>query len=385
MNGWKKTRKNQRRLRSVLVATVAVALCALTLLLPFEALYPNTSGNRFYGLSNASKQYLQGISEDVEIVYYSVGGKLQADRGLYRFVRRVSAQNDHIRLRVEDPKKTGSDAADQSIEIRTAEDSKRLEKKDLVYYYSASVGKLSVEEYDQTVEMLGRITSAMQSATDQQEYQQLYQMYQSYMTYYGPSQMSGYNMSEKAVISAIRNLLAERSPKLYAYGSFNSLLRAELEYAGYTVMVLNTIDPIPNDCEALYLGLVQDVTEQESDVLAAYLEGGGKLFLTTDYSIGLPTNLSNLLSTYGLRFGTEQNYLCVITASQDSSSYTPTTAFTVTAVSHSVTDGLSSAVTGNSLGKVDMHKQSLSRIVGTFHPLLHRQNVAMKQKDHIHG
>lgn len=348
MNGTKKAMISKKTGRSILVVAVAVALCALILLLPFGVLFPRLSGERLYNLSSASKSYLQGIDQDVEIVYYANGGKLYADRGLYRFVKQIAKQNDHIKLRLEDPEITGVTAENNSIEIRVGENSKTLLKTDLIYYYSSSAGPVSIEEYGMALSEMQISMQYMQSGSYTQ---QDLATYQELATKFGSAYMSSYNMAEITVTSAIRNLFAEKSPRVYAYGLVNSLFCANLEQRGYTVMGLDTLDVIPADCEALYLCAISDLTESGAAALTDYLGRGGRVFLTTDYRLGETPNLSAVLASYGMSFYSQQNLICSITASQDSTGATSASISQMLSAAvtkeHSITEGLSGMVAYN--------------------------------------
>ena len=348
MNGSKKNLMNKKTGRSVLVAISAVLLCVLMLLLPFSALYPRLSGERLYHLSSVSKAYLQGIDRDVEIVYYANGGKLYADRGLYRYVKQIAKQSDHIKLRLEDPEITGADVENNSIELRVGEKSKTLLKTDLIYYYSASAGPLSIEEYGMA---LSEMQISLQYIQSGSYTQQDITTYQEMAGKFGTASMSSYNMAEKIMTTAIRNLLAEESPTVYAYGLVNSLFCANLEQRGYTVTVLDTLDTIPVDCEALYLSVISDLSEGSAAALTDYLGRGGKVFMTTDYRLSNMPNLSAVLATYGMSFYSQQNLICSVTASQDSTGATTTSIrqMLTAAVSkeHSITEGLGGMVAHN--------------------------------------
>lgn len=317
MNGLKKMTGNKKTVRSLLVVATAAVLCVLILILPFGVLFPNLSGEKLYGLSTVSKQYLQSLDQDVEIVYYANGGKLYADRGLYRFVQQVAKQSGRIKLRLEDPERTGASAENHSILIRVGEKTKLLKKTDLIYYNSAAIGPISFEEYSMGVTEMQLNMQALQSAPTNQ---QAMASYQELASKYSSSQMSAYNMADQAVTTAIRNLVAEESPSVYAYGMVNSLFCAYLEQTGYTVTQLTSMNAVPEDCRALYLGMISDLTEAEAAALNTYLERDGKVFLTTDYRLSNTPNLSAILESYGMCFYSESNLICVISASQDGSS-----------------------------------------------------------------
>ena len=349
MNVWKK-----RKLWLSLIAVAAViAICALVICLPFRVMYPDCSGDGVYRLSDASKQYLQSITEDVEIVYYSEGGKLRADQGLYGFVRRLASQSSRISVRLEDPQKTGSDAADQSIEIRSAKRTKTLLTSDLVYYYNAYSGAMGIEEY-------ASVLTQMSGIEDEETYQ-------AYLSVYGPAMMTAYNGADMRLTSAVRQVLADRVPTLYAYGTgnfdINSLLRTQLEQSGYDVTVLDALDSVPEDCEGLYLEAVTDLTASEAAALSAYLENGGKLFLTTGYATAEMPNLFGALSAYGLSLLGIQNYLCVLNTSENASSPIAMQ-FLLTEGTHDITDGISGTVASYA------HKMVLEQTEGVTHTTL---------------
>lgn len=309
MNGMKTKLKNKKTLLSLGVVAAVIALCALTALLPFRWIYPDATGSGTYRVSDVSKQFLSGIREDVELVYYSEGGKHSADKDLYGFVQALAAESPFVRVRLEDPRLTGADVADQSITVRSAKREKTLMASELFYYHNAYFGAMSIEEYAQVLAQMENTANS--------------ELYNSYLSVYGPSQMTAYNSADIALTSAICSVLADRMPVLYAYGNggqgINSLLRASLEHAGYSVAALSSMDSIPTDCEGLYLALVKDLTAVEAASLKAYLSNGGKVFLTTSYTATKTPNLSAVLSAYGLSSPDELNYLCVLNSSSSSS------------------------------------------------------------------
>jgi hypothetical protein len=134
---------------------------------------------------------------------------------------------------------------------------------------------------------------------------------------------------------------------LYAYGNggyaINSLLRVQLEEAGYQVTVMPSMEQIPQDCEGLYLETLTDLTAAEASALSAYLAEGGKVFLTTSYmEVSMP-NLESVLKEYGLMLPGVQNYLCVLNASE-SSGASVSMQFAAVTGSHQITDGIKGAV-----------------------------------------
>lgn len=326
--------RNKKTLLSLSLVATVILLCVLTALLPFRWIYPDTSGSGAYRVSDTTKQFLSGIREDVELIYYSEGGKQNADKDLYGFVQALAAQSPFIRVRLEDPLLTGADVADQSITVRSAKREKTMSVTDMFYYYNSYMGAMSVEEYAQ-------VLTAMNNAKDSE-------LYSSYLSVYGPSQMSAYNSADIMLTTAIRSVLADRTPVLYAYGNgsygMDALLRSELEQVGYSVVKLSSMNSIPADCEGLYLALVKDLTAVEAAALTSYLANGGKVFLTTSYAAIDTPNLSAILDGYGLSSPDTVNYLCVLSSSTSSSSSTASssvsTQFYAVAGDHPITDSI---------------------------------------------
>lgn len=281
----------KKKLLTAGAVALAAVVCILVQLLPFRMVHPNCSGSRTYSVSDASKRFLSSVSEDVEIVYYSKGGEKNADQDLYSFVLALAAQSSHLRVTLEDPAQTGAEVNDQSILVRSAKRERSLSIAELFYYYNLSYNvPMTIEEYAAVIKQMQSITDA--------------QTYQSYLSVYGPAQMQVRSTLDRSLISAVRYVLAERAPTLGVYsnvsGSINALLQAQLEQSGYDVRAMKDLDGIPSDCEALYLELGRDLTEAEGNALRGYLENGGKLFLTTAYTMEKATVLASVLEGYGL-------------------------------------------------------------------------------------
>ena len=362
MNWMNATARHKKLWRTVLAIVASILLCGIVLLLPLEVMAPDCSEDQRYDLSVASKQYLQGISQDVELVYYVYGGKLNADRNLYAFLRLIADQSSHIQFRLDNPDLSGANVENHSVEIRVGERVKWLKTSDMIYYDNATLGQMSYEEYEIENQRLALIKAELEEDRTNAD---LVQIYQAYDALYGADQTTKYNMGDKVVTSAIRNLLAERSPAVYAYGYVNSLFCAQLEQAGYTVTKLGSVQSIPQDCEVLYLGMVSDLTEAEALEVSAYLEQGGKLVLATDYRLSSPTNLSAVLSAYGLSFFDRQNLIYEVGMSQESYSMTISEIFYAGMVPHDViTANVSQVVAYNA------HKMVVANADGVTHTAL---------------
>lgn len=291
--------KNRRV--AVIAATIAVLILMnlVACLLPFRIAYPDVSGSTTYRLSDSSLRYLASIEQDVEMIYRCSGGVSNADKDLYPFVLQFADASPHITVKVEDTDQV-TDAANQSIEIRSARRSRIISGSDLFYYYNTTTGMtLSLAEYSQILQMLSDLDSS--------------EAYQSMLSVYGPSTMTAYFSGDANLTGAVRYVLADRTPVIYTFSKgssdINQLLRQQLEQGGYAIQKLTSLESVPEDCEALYLNINADLSEAEAAVFSAYLENGGKAFLTTTYNVPEIPVLSAVLSEYGLSAPDTENMI----------------------------------------------------------------------------
>jgi hypothetical protein len=108
-------------------------------------------------------------------------------------------------------------------------------------------------------------------------------------------------------------VLADSTPSLLLCGkgtdSISFFLRQELEQAGYSIQLSQTLTMIPEETDTLILNPISDLTPEECSSLSAYLERGGSMLLTTSCTaLNLP-NLYSLLSLYGLSAPSETRIL----------------------------------------------------------------------------
>lgn len=94
----------------------------------------------------------------------------------------------------------------------------------------------------------------------------------------------------------------ERDPEGYSEDGF-SAIKSLLENNNYTVGTLNLAmtSTIPSDAAALVIaGPQMTYAEEERNTLASYLDGGGKLMVLLDPTVG--ADLNSVLEPYGVRF-----------------------------------------------------------------------------------
>ncbi len=132
-------------------------------------------------------------------------------------------------------------------------------------------------------------------------------------------QTTSYNESYQQVVStdfdgenqltnAIDYVTSETLPVIYAVSGHSETavpeeLATQISGQNMEVKALNLIQTgeIPADCSALLFYAPQkDITEKEKELLTAYFEQGGALFIITTMEAGDTPNLDSFLKTYGL-------------------------------------------------------------------------------------
>jgi len=113
---------------------------------------------------------------------------------------------------------------------------------------------------------------------------------------------------EGVLTGTIRRLTkgtAEMVYELTGHGEYalGEGLKQELGYSGYDVEVLDYLIAgyIPEDCRVLVInGPTQDISEEEYDDIKAYLENGGRAFITLPFDVKEFPNFDKLLAGYGI-------------------------------------------------------------------------------------
>lgn len=291
----KSTRKKNIKAGSYTVVMSAILLAALIVVnllinaLPSKFTNLDSSSSKMYTLSETTKKYLSGLSEDITLWFVCPGG--QEDAQLAQFLKRYSELSPHLSLRVADPiadpdfitKYTESQVSSYSVIIESARRSKIIDYNDMYYYYNSQYGKLSAAEY---------------------------QMYAQYGLTAEP-----YFDGDNQLTSAIEYTTAEKLPTLYTLtGHGEQELSQTLSYyLGIAISEPKSLnialegDDIPADCSCIFIYAPSlDLTESELKKLTDYVNGGGHIFFVSASTTSIPDNFAALAAAYGLEgsFGT---------------------------------------------------------------------------------
>ena len=259
------------------VITAAAIALAIVVCLVMEAL-PRTytefdlSETGIYTLSDTTKEILGGLEQDVTLYYLAQTGN-------------------------EDPFITG-------LLDRYAEHSGRVtwQQKD------PALNPTFAGQYDAETASEGSVIVVSGEESNLIDYYDFYPDYYYYS--YGYSDTNRFD-GENCLTTAIYNVTSGESSRAYyttnhGETTLGSGLLSAIEKQNISLNALSLLtSAIPEDCELLIINCPQqDFTDEESGLdelsqLKAYLAGGGKLILCTDYSYETP-NLDALMAEYGL-------------------------------------------------------------------------------------
>lgn len=337
----------QNRKKAILIGLTLALVLIVNLavnLLPYRPMHPDVSGNGVYALSEDTRRMLSAVGRDAEIIYYANS----PDSDLRSFL--ACFANAHVTVKVEKPV---SDAADQTILLRSGDRTRTVGLTELYYYTSATTGEiLSLVEYAQISAYLSQLDSGSDS-------------YQMLLYYYGPDVMQSCFMGDAVIGAALRNLTSERGcePVYVLTGDAGSgadwYVSLRLEQYGYLPQTADSLSAVPAGA-TVWLTPAKDLSEAETAALRAFLSDGGRLFLTTDYrNTNLP-NLAAVMADYGLSTSPEQNLVADVVTSSSGSTTSPV--FPAVKSEHAI-----NAATGAKMMAYRAHQITVSAVDGVNH------------------
>ncbi|MDE5938587.1 MAG: Gldg family protein [Lachnospiraceae bacterium] len=225
--------------------------------------------NRLYELTQETKDFLAGMTEDITI--YVLAEEGAGDPDFSKTLERMADQSGHITLKYVSPAKNPN------------------------FYKSytdaqPSSGSLIVE---------GERRSTVVDYGDIYTYEMDYSTY-SYQT-------TGYD-GEGQTVSALAYVTTEDMPVFYTIGGHGELELEEKflntitkENVAYETLMLHTVDEIPEDAQGVILNApTGDYTEEDTDKIIAYLQKGGNALIVSTMAEGEMTNFKRILDFYGI-------------------------------------------------------------------------------------
>ena len=262
----------------VLVVAIAVAANLLAGALPESVTQLDLTSQSLFTLSDQTKRIAASLDKDVTLYLLATSGN--EDETISRLLSRYAALSDHIRVQNVDPvqRPTFLDAYDLDIS--------RL--------YANSV----------LVECEGRSRLV--------GYDEIY-VTQYSMDYYSYSYTSTTDFDgENALTNAIHYVSSDAIPKVYTLtghgetelgNTIETLIqRDNLETESLSPL---SFEAVPEDASVVVISApTGDLSAEEADMLIAYLEGGGRIVLMTDYiAPGEMENLLRVAAYMGLTVG----------------------------------------------------------------------------------
>ena len=258
------------------VGTVAAGMAIVVALNAGMAMLPETwtsfdvTDQKLYSITDDTREYLDSLDQDVTI--YVLSAKDDADDILKKTLTNYEEGSDHITVTYIDPTVNPNFAAqytDQSVSANSL--------------FVVSGDRSTVISYDDIYEY----------GTDSSGYY---------------STVTGYD-GEGQITSALQYVTREDMPVFYELtghdeteisGDFLDVLtKANIELESLDLL---QNDAVPADCAALIInGPQSDLSEDDYNKIAAYLEAGGSLFATLDYAAyDQLDRYQELLADYGI-------------------------------------------------------------------------------------
>lgn len=281
---------------ALLAASICVLVYTLSGLLPVSVRKIDLSRHKTTELSDEALNFIDGISDNIEIYLISETGK--EDTLITSFIERVTEASDKIKLDTVDPavqpsfvsKYSDTDLDDNSLIVVSKKRSKIIECYDL---YTFTV-------YDESDNELGEY-----------RYEDFYTMLQNYSSYFSAGYYTYTQQfdGENTLLSAIDYVTSDVLPTVYALtghgeqsiseGLISSLSIDNIDCE--TLILTGNMEEITDKSRCIIINSPSsDISSSELSLLNNYLDGGGNIILLTSAEAVEFTNLMSLTERYGL-------------------------------------------------------------------------------------
>ncbi len=225
--------------------------------------------NRLYALTEETKAFLTGLSEDVTIYVLAEEGAGDAD--LEKTLERMKDQSAHVK----------------------------------VSYVSPSKNPNFYQNYTQEPPVSNSLIVEGEKRSRVVSFEDIYTYEMDYTTY--SYQTTGYD-GEGQIISAIAYVTTEDMPVFYAVGGHGELELEdkflngmEKENVSCEQLMLYSVDEIPEDAQGVILNApTGDYSEDDADKVIDYLKKGGDALIISTITEEEMTNFKRILDFYGI-------------------------------------------------------------------------------------
>ena len=264
---------------AIIMICIAVALNLVVGALPESKTQLDLTASSLYSISAQTRQIVSALNKDVNLYLLSTTGS--EDETITRLLDRYAEISSHIKVSYVDP-------AVQPTFLNNYE----LTQSKL---YANSVLVECGSKY--------RLVS----------YTDIYVTTYSYTSYYSYNYTSTTEFDgENALTNAIHYVSSETLPKVYVLSGhgeeeFSSSITEmfEQDNIDYETLSLLSLESVPEDAQAVLINAPQtDLSDDERDLLIAYLQNGGCIILNTDYiEKDTMTNLLQVTQSMNLTVG----------------------------------------------------------------------------------
>lgn len=225
--------------------------------------------NRLYALTDETKAFLSGLSEDITIYVLAEEGAGDAD--FSKTLERMSDQSGHIKIKYVSPAKNPN-------------------------FY---------QNYTDVQPSSGSLIVEGERRSTVVDYGDIYTYEMDYSTY--SYQTTGYD-GEGQTVSALAYVTTEDMPVFYAIGGHGELELEEKfvntitkENASCETLMLYSVDEIPEDAQGVILNApTSDYSKEDAEKVITYLQKGGNALIVSTMVEGEMANFKSILDFYGI-------------------------------------------------------------------------------------
>ena len=225
--------------------------------------------NRLYALTDETKAFLSGLSEDITIYVLAEEGAGDAD--FSKTLERMADQSTHIKIKYVSPAKNPN-------------------------FY---------QNYTDVQPSSGSLIVEGDRRSTVVDYGHIYTYEMDYSTY--SYQTTGYD-GEGQTVSALAYVTTEDMPVFYAIGGHGELELEEKfvntitkENAACETLMLYSVDEIPEDAQGVILNApTSDYSKEDAEKVIAYLQKGGNALIISTMAEGEMANFKSILDFYGI-------------------------------------------------------------------------------------
>lgn len=253
----------------VIVVALTVIVNLIAGKVPSKYTNIDVTSNKLYTITDQTKKLLENLTEDINI--YVINSEDSADTTLNQTLKYYEDSSSHIKVTYIDP----------------------------------LVNPQFVSQY--TTDSIAQNSIVVESAKRYQliSYNDIYETQIDYSTY--QQNVTGYD-AEGQLTSAIAYCTSEDMPKIYMIAGHNEYTldsgfqtAIEKENIEYETINLMDYEAVPEDAECIIIHAPEkDFSSDDADKVIAYLNQGGKAFITVEYVGTELPNFERILSEFGM-------------------------------------------------------------------------------------